>query len=158
LQSRDQLGNDVAPVSARAIVEEPPRAYSAAIRIIALIAGWLVPGAGHLVLGRIGRAALFFGLLVGSFILGLGLEGRLFWPTVADPPSFMHYDLITVLWSFAQLGAGLCYAGSYLLGYGVVPRPEAPTYEYANTFMILAGLLNYLVMLDAYDIASGRKR
>jgi hypothetical protein len=47
---------------------------------------------------------------------------------------------------------------SYALGFGLSPRPEAATYEYANTFMILAGLLNYLVVIDAYDIASGRKR
>jgi len=31
------------------------------------------------------------------------------------------------------------------------------TYEYGNTFLLVAGLLNYLVMLDAFDIAAGRK-
>jgi hypothetical protein len=128
------------------------------MRMAAVIIAWLVPGGGHLLLGRFGRAALFFFTLTGSFILGLSIEGRLFWPTVAEPESFLHYDLITVLWSFAQLGGGLCYALSYALGLGMTPRPEAPTYEYANTFMILAGLLNYLVVIDAFDIASGRKR
>jgi hypothetical protein len=128
------------------------------MQAVALIAAWMVPGAGHLALGRKGRAALFFFLLTGTFALGLILEGRLFWPTVADPPSKLHYDLITVLWSFAQIGAGLCYGVSYFLGLGLTARPEAPTYEYANTLMILAGLLNYLVAIDAYDIAAGRRR
>lgn len=158
MQTRDELRDPITPVSARALAAETPRAYPAVIRTAAVIAAWLVPGGGHLLLGRFGRALLFFLTLVGSFILGLSIEGRLFWPTVADPPSFMHYDLITVLWSFAQIGGGLCYAVSYALGFGLSPRPEAPTYEYANTFMILAGLLNYLVVIDAFDIASGRKR
>ena len=33
----------------------------------------------------------------------------------------------------------------------------APSYEYGNAFLIVAGLLNALVALDAYDIALGRK-
>ncbi len=158
MQTRDELRDPITPVSARALAAETPRTYPASIRTAAVIAAWLVPGGGHLLLGRFGRALLFFFTLVGSFVLGLSIEGRLFWPTVADPTSFMHYDLITVLWSFAQIGGGLCYVVSYALGFGLSARPEAATYEYANTFMILAGLLNYLVVIDAFDIASGRKR
>jgi hypothetical protein len=45
-----------------------------------------------------------------------------------------------------------------LLGFGLTPEPWSPTYEYGNTFMFLAGLLNYLVMHDAFDIGAGRKR
>ena len=33
----------------------------------------------------------------------------------------------------------------------------AATWEYGNTFMIVAGLLNSLIVLDAFDIAMGRK-
>lgn len=147
-----------AQLSQRRIPSDTPAPASTARRIAAVVVAWVAPGAGHLVLGRIGRAALFFTLIVGSFAFGLLLKGRLFWPTVADPPSSFHYDLITVLWSFAQVGAGLCYFVSYALGFGTTPHNEAATYDYGNAFMLLAGLLNYLVVHDAFDISAGRKR
>jgi hypothetical protein len=142
----------------RPIIANEPRPYPLGRRTLAVIAAWLIPGAGHLVLGRLGRALIFFVTIVGAFALGLALNGRLFWPTPSETPSYFHFDLITVLWFFAQIGAGLCYIVSYALGIGTHPMPEAATYEYGNTFMFLAGLLNYLVMHDAFDIGAGRKR
>lgn len=140
----------------------PPAAdlkpYPMATRVIAVVLAWLVPGAGHLVLGRIGRGLLLLVLLVGSFYFGLFLHGKLYVPVAADPPSPIHFDLISILWSFAQVGAGLCYVVAHAIGLGVTGRPESPTYEYGNTFMFLAGLLNYLVMIDTFDIAAGRRR
>jgi hypothetical protein len=160
LQSRDGLTDDIAaPIYPdRTIIVDKPRPYSLGRRTLAVLAAWLIPGAGHLVLGRFGRALIFFVTIVGAFALGLALHGRLFWPTPSDTPSYFHYDLITVLWSFAQIGSGLCYIVSYALGIGTNPMPEAATFEYGNTFMFLAGLLNYLVMHDAFDIGAGRKR
>jgi len=137
---------------------DAPRPYPAGRRAAAVLLAWLIPGAGHLILGKVGRGLLFLIVLTGTFILGLALRGRLFWPTVADPPSALHFDLITVLWFLAQIGSGLCYIVSYLLGFGTMPQPEAATFEYGNTFLFLAGLLNYLVVYDAYDVAKGRKR
>ena len=157
MQPRDNLTENIAPAySQRPLIVNEPRRFPAARRAFAVLAAWLVPGAGHLVLGRFGRALLFFVAIVGSFALGLALNARLFWPT-ADPTSRLRYDLISVLWFFSQIGSGMCYLGSYLLGLGMVPRPEAATFEYGNTFTFLAGLLNYLVIHDAFDIASGRK-
>lgn len=158
MQTRDGADNITPQYTERSLLADVPRPFPVIIRAVAVVVAWLVPGGGHFILGRFGRGLLFLFVLVGAFMLGLGLEGRLFWPVAADPPSLIHYDLITVLWSFAQIGTGLCYILSYALGFGLTPRPEAPTYEYANTFMILAGLLNYLVMIDAFDIAAGRKR
>lgn len=159
MQSRDQLTDDLASRYAdRSIHRDIPRPVSTGVRAAAVVAAWLVPGAGHLILGRIGRGVLFFLVLIGAFITGLAIQGRLYWPTVADPPSILHYDLITVLWTFAQIGSGLCYVGSYVMGFGTTPHPEAATFEYGNTFTFLAGLLNYLVVLDAFDIGAGRKR
>jgi len=40
------------------------------------------------------------------------------------------------------------------LGGGTV---TAVTYEYGNTFLIVAGLLNLLVVCDAWDLVTGRK-
>jgi hypothetical protein len=160
LQSRDGLTDDIAaPVYPdRTILVDELRPYSLGRRFLAVVAAWLIPGAGHLVLGRFGRALIFFITIVGAFALGLALHGRLFWPTPSETPSYFHYDLITVLWFFAQIGSGLCYIVSYALGIGTNPMPEAATYEYGNTFMFLAGLLNYLVIHDAFDIGAGRKR
>jgi hypothetical protein len=138
-----------------------PRPVPLARRIIAVVAAWLIPGAGHLTLGRYGRGLLFFFTIVGSFVIGLSLNGHLYTPAVAEPGSTFHYDLITVLWSFAQIGSGMCYLGSYAVGIGMTPIQQAaasPTFEYGNTFMFLAGLLNYLVIHDAFDISAGRKR
>jgi len=159
LQTREGISENVgARYADRHLALDEPRPFPIALRGVAVVAGWLVPGAGHLILRRYGRAAIFFVTIVGSFALGLALHGRLYWPTVAEPGSMFHYDLITILWCFAQIGSGLCYVISYLLGLGTIPQPWTPTFEYGNTFMFLAGLLNYLVVHDAYDIAAGRKR
>ena len=159
MQTKDGVGGKAAPLYIESSYsEESLRPYPLTTRVAAVVASWLVPGAGHLLLGRIGRGTLFFVLIAGSFVLGLLLHGRLFWPVVAEPPSWLHFDLLTVLWFFAQIGSGLCYMISYVLGIGTTPHPEASTYDYGNTFTFLAGLLNYLVIHDAFDIAAGRKR
>ena len=159
---RDTLTENVPPHFAdRTIPFNEPRPASTARRIAAVVAAWMIPGAGHLTLGRYGRAVLFFVTIVGAFIVGLRLHGHLYTPTVAEPGSLFHYDLITVLWSFAQFGSGMCYVASFVMGIGMTPIQQAaasPTFEYGNTFMFLAGLLNYLVIHDAFDIAAGRKR
>ncbi|HXG93766.1 MAG TPA: DUF6677 family protein [Blastocatellia bacterium] len=159
MQSRDDLTDNLTPRyrDRPAIIDEPTPVPSSR-RTAALIAAWLVPGAGHLVLGRMGRGLLFLITIAGAFILGLVLQGRLYWPTAPDSPGFLPFDLISMLWFFAQIGAGLCYIIAYALGIGTHPNPSAGTFEYGNTFMFLAGLLNYLVIHDAYDIAAGRKR
>ena len=161
MQPRDALTDNLAThFSDRSISFDEPRQFPLALRTVAVILAWLVPGAGHLVLGKRGRALLFFLTIVGAFAFGMSLNGHLYWPT-PDPASSFGFDLITVLWFFAQIGSGLCYVAAYLLGIGTAAIPQAaasPTFEYGNTFMFLAGLLNYLVVHDAFDIAAGRKR
>ena len=109
---------------------------------------WLVPGAGHFTLGKRQKAAVFGVVLPLMFVIGLLLRGRLFPFTPADP--------LVALASMANVMAGLPYllARVFGAGDGVV---TAITYEYGNTFMIAAGLLNALVVLDAFDVAKGRK-
>ena len=159
LQTRDELTDDFSSrFGERPAVYDEPTPYRAGRRTLAVIAAWLIPGAGHLVLGKMGRGLLFFVTIVGAFALGLAFHGRLFWPVLADTPTFFRFDLITVLWFFAQIGAGLCYIVSYLSGIGTDPQPWAATFEYGNALMFLAGLLNYLVIHDAFDISAGRKR
>ena len=112
------------------------------------IAAWILPGSGHLWQGRTQKGVVFLIAIPLMFAVGLWLNGRLFPFELSQP--------LVALAAFASLGNGLPYfVAKFLgLGQGVV---TAATYEYGNTFLIVAGLLNMLVMLDAYDIALGRK-
>ena len=115
--------------------------------LIAAVA-WLVPGAGHLWLGRTQKGIIFLVALPLMFATGLWLEGRLF--------PFQPSEPLVALAAFADIGIGIPYfvAKALRLGGGNV---VAATYEYGNTFIIVAGLLNMLVVLDAFDVAQGRK-
>lgn len=112
------------------------------------IAAWACPGGGHLWLGRRQKGLTFLVLLPLMFTLGLWLEGRLFPFEVSQP--------LVALMALADLGMGIPYLIAKGLGAGA-GRVIATTYEYGNTFIIVAGLLNMLVVLDAFDIAQGRK-
>ena len=112
------------------------------------VAAFLVPGAGHLWQGRTQKGIVFLIMIPLMFAMGLWLNGRLFPFELAQP--------LVGLAAFASVGNGVPYfvASMLGLGKGVV---TAATYEYGNTFVIVAGLLNMLVTLDAYDISLGRK-
>ena len=157
MQTKDGFTDDVA-ANYSPVIEDSARPYPAAKRTLAVIAACLVPGAGHLVLGKYGRGLLFLITIIGAFSIGLSLEARLFWPLQPSAENASSPDFINILWFFSQIGTGLCYLVCYALGIGMTPQPAAATYEYGNAFTFLAGLLNYLVIYDAYDIAAGRKR
>ncbi|MEW6319990.1 MAG: DUF6677 family protein [Acidobacteriota bacterium] len=112
------------------------------------VVAWLVPGAGHLWLGRRQKGLVFLVTLPAMFATGLWMDGRLFPFNFADP--------LVGLAALANLGMGLPYLAASLAGagQGVV---TASAYEYGNAFLIVSGLLNMLVVLDAYDVALGRK-
>jgi hypothetical protein len=113
------------------------------------LAAWIIPGGGHFWLGRRGRGLIFLAALVVMFGLGLALQGRLF--------PFEYSQPLVGLAAMADVGVGLPYFVAWAMGWGQ-GHVVAVTYEYANAFLIVAGLLNMLVVLDAYDIACGRKR
>jgi len=112
------------------------------------VLSWLIPGAGHLLQGRRDKGLVFLIALPLMFGIGLWLQGRLFPLEWSDPLVFLG--------AIADRGVGLPYALAYLAdaGAGLV---TAASYEYGNTFLMTAGLLNFLVILDAFDIAKGRK-
>jgi hypothetical protein len=116
--------------------------------VLVSLAAWLVPGAGHFWLGRRQKAAVFFGALLAMFAVGLMLEGRIFPFEPSEPLVFLE--------AVANIGLGGPWLVARLTdaGTGTV---TAVTYEYGNAFLIVAGLLNFLVILDAFDIAMGRK-
>ena len=112
------------------------------------LAAWFVPGAGHILLKKWKRGVVFLGALTILFICGLIMEGRLFGMT----PGFFG-----VLKFVADAGAGLPYVLAKLMGWGGGDVTHY-TYEYGNTFLFTAGLLNMLLVVDAFDISQGRKR
>ncbi len=116
--------------------------------VLVCLAAWLVPGAGHWWLGRRQKAAVFFLALLVMFIVGLMLEGRIFPFEPSEPLVFLE--------AVADIGVGGPWMVARLMDQGA-GTVTAVTYEYGNTFLIVAGLLNFLVILDAYDIAMGRK-
>jgi len=128
--------------------KEETQARPATAGIPVAVSAWLVPGLGHLMLGRTRRALTFFTIVAGMFALGLSLHGELFPLNTSEP--------LTFLAGLAEIGVGLPFFAAKLLGMGS-GEVTALTYEYGYTFCIVAGLLNMLMMLDAYDIAVGRK-
>ena len=115
----------------------------------ACIAGACVPGLGHALLRKWDLALVFFGCISIMLILGISLQGRLFSPAFGD--------FFPTLKFLAEAGLGLYYWIPYLQGIGV-GDPTAYTYDYANVFLYVAGLLNMLVIVDVFDIALGRKK
>jgi hypothetical protein len=118
----------------------------------ACVAALILPGLGHLVLGRWARGLIIGSAIILMFVCGFWMKGHLFTPEKGE--------WLTWFFSFLNLGMGLpyfiCLAAD--LGFKFPPMQAAEaTFEYGNTFLMVAGALNMLSVLDAYDIAVGRK-
>jgi hypothetical protein len=113
-----------------------------------LIAGWLIPGAGHLLLKKWTRGALLFVSIVSMFAIGLALKGKVYGPNTAE--------LLDMLNFAGDLGSGLLYviARVFDLGQGAVQIAIA---DYGTKFIVVAGLLNIIAAVDAHSLATGRK-
>jgi hypothetical protein len=121
------------------------------------IAGLLIPGAGHMFQGKWGRAIILGGAVWICFVAGLSMGGHLFSVTGSETGLSA---LLQVPPTIANVGSGILYFVCWFMGVGFADDPvhaARATYEYGNTFLLIAGLLNYLVMLDAFDISAGRK-
>jgi hypothetical protein len=116
--------------------------------ILVCVLAWAVPGAAHLWLRQRSKGLAFIIVLPLMFAIGIALQGRLFPFDPSEP--------LVALAFLADLGIGLPYFVAQALNLGA-GRVTAVTFEYANTFLIVSGLLNLLVVLDARDIALGRK-
>ena len=117
--------------------------------VVSMILAWAIPGAGHLYLGRRGRAIAFFAIVVFMFVIGLSIDGGLY--TVATSQG----SLLKLLASFGAMGAGFLYFLARQMG--APGNIVSATFEYGSTFMLTAGLMNLLLVLDCYDIANDRK-
>lgn len=131
---------------------------------------WILPGLGHLYLGKKGTGAVFLTVVLLTFGLGIASDGT---AALIDP-----HQPLTFLATFADLAVGPIEVISRYATYGrwvyrlpgeegdprqaelsdrVRRRIRSVTYEYGNTFLLTAGLMNMLLILDAFDIATGRK-
>jgi len=115
----------------------------------AMFLAYLVPGAGHLYLGRRGRAITFFCIVVLMFVLGIAVDGDLY--TIGHAGG----SLLRMLAALGSLGSGIIYWVATSMG--VHGDVTSITFEHGTAFTITAGLMNLLLMLDVFDIAQGRK-
>jgi hypothetical protein len=117
--------------------------------VTAGVLAWLVPGLGHLYLGRRSKGLIFLGALGALFVLGVAMDSRL--------QLYLGFeDPLALLFSLAQMAIGAPYFAARALGFDP-GKVTSVTYEYGNTFTAVAGLLNILVILDALDVARGYK-
>lgn len=116
--------------------------------VLLCLAAWAVPGAAHVWMGRRQKGFVFLLALPAMFFVGLLLHGRIFPFELSEP--------LVALAAVADLGLGLPWLLARMIGAGA-GIVTAATWEYGNCFLIVAGLLNFLVILDAFDIGMGRK-
>ncbi|HEY1759471.1 MAG TPA: DUF6677 family protein [Bryobacteraceae bacterium] len=114
----------------------------------ALILGWLIPGAGHLLTRHWIRALLLFVAITAMFSLGLAMQAKVYVPNTGDP--------LDVLGFVGDLGAGALYlvARIFSLGQSTV---QLVTADYGTKFVVVAGLLNFVAAVDAHNLRIGRK-
>lgn len=112
-----------------------------------LIAGWLVPGAGHFLVGKWLRGALLAVAIIAMFVLGLAMQGKIY--TSAQ-------DILDLLGVAGDLGSGLLYFISRAAGWGGVPV-QTTVADYGTKFIVVAGLLNIIAAVDAHNLRTGRK-
>jgi hypothetical protein len=118
------------------------------------VLAWFFPGAGHLVQGRYIRGAVISVVVWLMFAIAIMSGG-------AHYPGFDFKDgaLLYLLNVFAKLGNGLGAIVSMIMAGTPSPNIAAlSTFEYGGRFLEVAGLLNYLTVVDAVDIANGRKK
>lgn len=117
-----------------------------------VLIGWLVPGGGHLLLGRRWRGTLLFCAVVFMYLFGLMMRGTAFTPKTGD----LMTTLIHTGGFLCNLLNGLPYLLAVSFGYQGSDIPGL-AFDYGTVFLASAGLLNVLAMVDAYEIATGKK-
>jgi hypothetical protein len=115
---------------------------------IAPIVGWLIPGAGHIIQKRWIRGLLLMVSIAAMFLLGILMDGHVYKPNGGD--------ILDILGFVGDLGAGALYIVARILGVGDGASAHVSA-DYGKVFIIVAGLLNFISVADAYHIAIGKK-
>lgn len=116
--------------------------------VIAPILGWIIPGAGHIFLKRYVRGILLLVSVFAMFFIGLGMNGRIYKPNGGD--------ILDILGFVGDVGAGGLYVLARIMDWGNALAANAAA-DYGKTFIIVAGLLNFIAAADAHHIALGKK-
>ena len=127
---------------------KPEAAPLTTMSVVAPAIAWLIPGAGHLIQKRWGRGLLLMGSIIGMFLLGLAMQGHIYKPNGGD--------ILDILGFVGNLGAGGLYILSRANDWGPGAIAHA-TADYGTKYLIVAGLLNFIAVADAYHIAIGKK-
>jgi hypothetical protein len=127
---------------------QPPAQPISVISIVAPAVGWLIPGAGHLIQKRWIRGLLLMASVVTMFVLGVLMDGRIYRPNGGD--------ILDILGFVGDVGAGGLYIVSLARDLGQSAIAHA-TADYGSKYLIVAGLLNFISVADAYHIAIGKK-
>lgn len=117
--------------------------------VLAPAIGWLIPGAGHMIQKRWIRGALLLISIASLFLLGLAMQGRIYKANGGD--------ILDILGFIGNVGAGAFYIVTLAQDWGQGAIAFA-TADYGTKFMIVAGLLNFIAVADAYHIAIGKKK
>jgi hypothetical protein len=138
----------MATTPARKDVQAAKPAAVTPMSVLAPALAWLIPGAGHLIQKRWIRGLLLMASVVTMFVLGLLMQGRIYRPNGGD--------ILDILGFVGDFGTGALYIISRAqdLGHGVVAHATA---DYGTKYIIVAGLLNFISVADAYHIAIGKK-
>ena len=116
--------------------------------VVAPLVGWLIPGGGHILLRRYGRGILLLVSVVAMFLIGLGMQGRIYKPNGGD--------ILDILGFVGDVGSGALYFLARIMDWGNAMAANAAA-DYGKTFLIVAGLLNFIAAADAHHIALGKK-
>jgi hypothetical protein len=126
----------------------PAPTQPGSMAILAPLAGWLIPGLGHVVQKRFIRGLLIFLSVTVMFFCGLGMSGRLY--------GFNLGELLEMLGFVGDFGNGLLYFVARGFDWGAANVLRA-TGDYGTKFVICGGLLNIIAVIDAHHIAIGKK-
>jgi len=149
---RNRTKKKNAAAGKEASVVERPSPELVRRALTACFFGWILPGAGHFYLGKRSRASVFLAVVALLVVLGVVMDGQIY-KARRDQP-------LTVLAAFASMGNGPAHFVLRHSGWTGEGRGDnrSPWYEFGNTFILVAGLLNMLIILDAYDVGAGYKR
>jgi len=116
---------------------------------IILLLSWLFPGAGHFIQKKYLKGSVFLAGVCLLLVFGIIMQGKFYDTRQLHP--------LMLLGFFGNLGNGIFYFIIKLLGLNS-GNIEATTFHYGTTYLVGAGLLNYLVALNAFDIARGKRK
>jgi hypothetical protein len=116
--------------------------------VASLVAGWIVPGLGHVIQRKYTKGLVLFACITGMAVLGLLMGGKIY--------AFQTENPLTILAFFSDIGYGALYGLARIFPIGL-GNLKSVSFEFGTAYIAGAGLLNYLVALDALDIGMGKK-